>query len=569
MTAWWQTPVKALDESARAQASQRQNTLTKPPGSLGRLEEVAIALAAMQGCEKPQIKQPSITVFAGDHGVVAEGVAAFPQAVTQLMLVNFVAGGAAISVLAREQNARLEVVDVGTLAAETIDGVVNDKSASGTANLAWQPAMTPAQLDHALAAGHRAVERALATGADLFIGGEMGIGNTTPAAAIGCALLSLRGADLAGPGTGLNEAGVSHKAQVIDRALALHGFLPSPASGGGAGGEGGLRPAQTRSLPAEILTHARELRKNQTDAEQLLWAVLRAKRFMDLKFRRQHTVEPYIVDFYCDSLKLVIELDGGQHAEQQAYDQARAAFLENKGITVLRFWNNQVLAETEAVLEAIYWVVLQRQPQPLPSPPAPLPLAGEGRKPDNAAVLFSLPSPASGGGAGAARDLADVLGQPSRLAGSSIREGGLQPVQPKPALVETQSQVSATEVLRRLGGFEIAALSGAYIACAQAGLPVLVDGFITTAAALAACRMNPGVRDWLMFAHASTEPGHAHLLAALDARPLLQLDMRLGEGSGAATALPILRLACALHEGMATFAEAGIQSTGQSTGQTT
>ena len=380
MTAWWQTPVKALDESARAQASQRQNTLTKPPGSLGRLEEVAIALAAMQGCEKPQIKQPSITVFAGDHGVVAEGVAAFPQAVTQLMLVNFVAGGAAISVLAREQNARLEVVDVGTLAAETIDGVVNDKSASGTANLAWQPAMTPAQLDHALAAGHRAVERALATGADLFIGGEMGIGNTTPAAAIGCALLSLRGADLAGPGTGLNEAGVSHKAQVIDRALALHGFLPSPASGGGAGGE-----------------------------------------------------------------------------------------------------------------------------------------------------------------------------------------GGLQPVQPKPALVETQSQVSATEVLRRLGGFEIAALSGAYIACAQAGLPVLVDGFITTAAALAACRMNPGVRDWLMFAHASAEPGHARLLAALDARPLLQLDMRLGEGSGAATALPILRLACALHAGMATFAEAGIQSTGQST----
>jgi nicotinate-nucleotide--dimethylbenzimidazole phosphoribosyltransferase len=552
MTAWWQTPVKAPDESARALASQRQNTLTKPPGSLGRLEEVAIALAAMQGCEKPQIKQPSITVFAGDHGVVAEGVAAFPQAVTQLMLVNFVAGGAAISVLAREQNARLEVVDVGTLAAAAIDGVVNDKSASGTANLARQPAMTPAQLDHALAAGRRAVERALATGADLFIGGEMGIGNTTPAAAIGCALLGLPGADLAGPGTGLDTAGVSHKAQVIDRALALHGFLPSPASGRGAGGladssirEGGLRPAQTRSLPAEILTHARELRKNQTDAEQLLWAVLRAKRFMDLKFRRQHTVKPYIVDFYCDSLKLVIELDGGQHAEQQAYDQARTAFLENKGITVLRFWNNQVLAETEAVLEAIYWVVLQRQPQPLPSPPAPLPLAGEGRKPDNAAVLFSLPSPASGGGAGG--------------------EGGLQPVQPTPALAETQSQISFTEVLRRLGGFEIAALSGAYIACAQAGLPVLVDGFITTAAALAACRMNPGVRDWLMFAHASAEPGHARLLAALDARPLLQLDMRLGEGSGAATALPIFRLACALHAGMATFAEAGIQSTGQST----
>jgi nicotinate-nucleotide--dimethylbenzimidazole phosphoribosyltransferase len=106
----------------------------------------------------------------------------------------------------------------------------------------------------------------------------------------------------------------------------------------------------------------------------------------------------------------------------------------------------------------------------------------------------------------------------------------------------------ALAALRCVGGFEIAALAGAYIACAQSGLPVLVDGFITTAAALAACRMNPGVRDWLLFAHASAEPGHARLLTALAARPLLQLDMRLGEGSGAATALPIaasgLRAAC-------------------------
>ena len=108
------------------------------------------------------------------------------------------------------------------------------------------------------------------------------------------------------------------------------------------------------------------------------------------------------------------------------------------------------------------------------------------------------------------------------------------------------------------GGFEIAALAGAYIACAQQGLPVLVDGFITTAAALAACRMNAGARDWLLFAHASAEPGHARLLAALDAQPLLRLEMRLGEGSGAATALPLLRLACELHGGMATFAEAGV-----------
>jgi nicotinate-nucleotide--dimethylbenzimidazole phosphoribosyltransferase len=114
-----------------------------------------------------------------------------------------------------------------------------------------------------------------------------------------------------------------------------------------------------------------------------------------------------------------------------------------------------------------------------------------------------------------------------------------------------------------LGGFEIAALAGAYIACAQAGLPALVDGFITTAAALVACHLNPGARDWLLFSHRSAEPGHARLLDALDARPLLELDMRLGEGSGAAVALPLLRLACALHGGMATFAEAGVSKGNQ------
>lgn len=344
MTPWWNDPTQALDTSAREQAAQRQDTLTKPPGSLGRLEEIALQLAAMQGREKPSFMQASITVFAGDHGVVAEGVAAFPQAVTQQMLANFVAGGAAISVLAKALGARLEVVDVGTLAVEPIAGVVDGKVGFGTANLACEPAMRDELLSQCFDQGRLAVKRALAAGADLFIGGEMGIGNTTPAAAVGCALLGLRGADLAGPGTGLNAAGVSHKAMVIDRALALHGVA---------------------------LDH------------------------------------PF-------------------------------------------------------------------------------------------------------------------------------------------------------EVLRRLGGFEIAALSGAYIACAQAGLPVLVDGYITTAAALAACRLNPGVRDWLIFAHASAEPGHARLLAALDARPLLQLNMRLGEGSGAAVAVPLLRMACALHNGMATFSEAGV-----------
>ena len=112
------------------------------------------------------------------------------------------------------------------------------------------------------------------------------------------------------------------------------------------------------------------------------------------------------------------------------------------------------------------------------------------------------------------------------------------------------------EALRRLGGFEIAAMTGAYVACAQAGLPALVDGFIAGVAALTAVRLCPGAGDWLLYAHRSAEPGHALVLAALGAEPLLDLGMRLGEGSGAAVAVPLLRLACALHGGMATFAEA-------------
>jgi len=112
--------------------------------------------------------------------------------------------------------------------------------------------------------------------------------------------------------------------------------------------------------------------------------------------------------------------------------------------------------------------------------------------------------------------------------------------------------------LAAVGGFEIAALTGAYLAAAQNGIPVLVDGYISTVAALVAVRFNPSVGDWLLYAHASAEPGHSRVLAALDARPLLNLGMRLGEGSGAATALPLLRLACVLHNGMATFVEAAV-----------
>ena len=147
---------------------------------------------------------------------------------------------------------------------------------------------------------------------------------------------------------------------------------PSPAGGGGAGGEG-KTATPPKPVPADLLAHARDQRSHQTDAEQLLWGILRANRFLGLKFRRQHPVGQYILDFYCDELKLAVELDGGQHADQQAYDATRSQYLNAQGIEVLRYWNNQMLGETEAVLESLYQAVQRKAP----SPPAPPP-QGEG-----------------------------------------------------------------------------------------------------------------------------------------------------------------------------------------------
>ena len=341
---WWLAACQPVDHVARQKAGQRQARLTKPSGSLGRLESLAVELAGLQGRECPHLEQPWIAVFAGDHGVVAEGVSAYPQAVTRQMLHNFVAGGAAISVLAHQLQARLEVIDLGTVGGEPLGGVHSYALGPGTANFTQGPAMSVAQCVAALDAGRASVERARQVRAGLYIGGEMGIGNTTAAAALGCALLDLPALALTGPGTGLDAAGLSHKQRVIDSALLLH-----------------------------------------------------------------------------------------QHAGSEPF-----------------------------------------------------------------------------------------------------------------------------EVLRRLGGFEIAALAGAFVACAQHGLPVLVDGFITTVAALCAVRLNPACRPWLLFGHRSAEPGHALVLQALKAEPLLDLGLRLGEGSGAALAVPLLRLACSLHGGMATFEEAQV-----------
>ncbi len=342
---WVYQTAALLDQQAGSDAAALQAQLTKPPGSLGRLEQLAERLAAMQGTVRPNLERLQISVFAADHGVAAEGVSAFPQEVTVAMIANFAHGGAAISVLARELGATLEVVDVGALTPSAeLPHVISQRVGSGTANFCTGPAMDEAQLQEALAAGREAVERALVAGAQLFIGGEMGIANTTAASAIATVLLGKPPVELAGPGTGLNTAGVLHKAQVIERALDFH---------------------------------------------------------------------------------------------REALDN-------------------------------------------------PL------------------------------------------------------------------------EVLRRLGGFEIAALCGAYLSAAQRGLPVLVDGFITSCAALLALRINPSIAPWLMLSHASAEPGHAAVVAAIGDEPLLDLCMRLGEGSGAAVTVPLLRLACALHNNMATFAEAGV-----------
>ena len=342
---WIDDKVAGLHVASGEAARTRQAMLTKPPGSLGQLEQLAVWLAERQGIHRPRLERIWISVFAADHGVMEEQVSAFPQAVTGEMLKNFAAGGAAISVLAKSLDASLEVINLGVVNDPgPVPGIRQEQVAPQTANLARYPAMTEVELASALASGRRAAERALEQKMQLYIAGDMGIGNTTAAAALACAYLDSAPAQLVGPGTGLDAAGVAHKTAVVEQALMNH------------------RPACT----------------------------------------------------------------------------------------------------------------------------------------------------------------------------------------------------SASEILRHLGGFEIAAMTGAMLRCAQLGLPLLVDGYIATMAALAAVRINPSVQSWLQFSHRSAEPGHSAVLEALGVKPVLDLGMRLGEASGAAVAVPLLRLACDLHNNMATFAEAGV-----------
>ena len=343
---WFLAAVQQPDLDAKQQAEQRQLQLTKPTGALGQLEQLARQLASLQGTLHPQIQQPWITIFAGDHGVVAENISAYPQAVTRQMLQNFASGGAAISVIAKHHHAQLQVIDCGTVG-DTYDyvGVERHCIRAGTANFAQQAAMTEQECLAALQLGKDSVDRAKAQAADVFIAGEMGIGNTCSASALACLLLHEGAAQMTGVGTGINDQQLQHKISVIDQAVKRH----------------------------------------------------------------------------------------------------QAAVADD-----------------------------------------------------------------------------------------------------------------ALKILAAVGGLEIAAMTGAYIRCAQLGLPVVVDGFISSVAALCAVRMQSHSQAWMLFGHQSAEYGHQRVLKALGAQPILNMNLRLGEGSGAGAALSMLQLACVLHNQMATFAEAAV-----------
>jgi nicotinate-nucleotide--dimethylbenzimidazole phosphoribosyltransferase len=338
--------IHELDSEAMRRAEVRQSQLTKPAGSLGRLELLSVQLAGITGTERPRLHAAAIVVMAADHGVTAERVSAYPASVTVEMVRNVLAGGAAINALARAVHARVIVVDMGTFRPATHDDprLILRRIAAGTANLATGPAMTPAQALTAVEAGIEIAENLAARRVGVICAGEMGIGNTTAASAIIAAVTGRPAAAVTGRGTGLDDAGLARKVEVIERALDLN--RPDPS---------------------------------------------------------------------------------------EAFD-----------------------------------------------------------------------------------------------------------------------------VLAKVGGFEIGGLVGIMLGAARRRRVVLVDGLISTAAALLAVRLSPSLQGYLIAAHRSVEPGHQVALDALGLEPLLELDLRLGEGSGAALAVPIVRAAARTLAEMATFEEAAV-----------
>ncbi|MBJ7330603.1 MAG: nicotinate-nucleotide--dimethylbenzimidazole phosphoribosyltransferase [Solirubrobacteraceae bacterium] len=337
--------IRPLDVAAIDAARARQRQLLKPVGALGRLEELAVWLAGATGRERPQVI-PRVVVAAADHGVAAqERVSAYPPAVTGQMLGAFLARQGAVTALAGEVGAGLVLVDAGVAPGSAPDHQQLVRTGlRPSANLAKEPALTAGEVAVAVDCGRELAAAAAADGVTVLVGGEMGIGNTTPATCLTAGLTGADGPELAGPGTGLDQAGLAHKRDVVRRAMALH---------------------------------------------------------------RPHAHGP------------------------------------------------------------LGW-------------------------------------------------------------------------------------------LRRVGGGEIAVLTGLALGAGEQGLAYVCDGLIATAAAAVAVAMEPELQPRLLAGHRSPEPAHTALLDHLGLDPVLELNMRLGEGSGAVTALAILRLACAAHDGMATFAEAGV-----------
>jgi nicotinate-nucleotide--dimethylbenzimidazole phosphoribosyltransferase len=325
--------------------TRRWNSLTKPPGSLGRLESLIAQLALIQGIPVPRIDRKAMVVFCADHGVSVEGVSAYPREVTAQMVKNFVNGGAAVSVLCRHLSITPIIVDAG-VDAELVPGVIDLRIGRGTANMTREPAMSAGQTIQALGNG-AGLARQLSDKHEVVAVGEMGIGNTTAASALLCAFSGVDPEFAVGRGTGLDQTGIARKTLAIRAALLCH-------------------------------------------------------------------------------------------------------------------------------REAI-----------------------------------------------AVKDPVAILGA--------------------------------------VGGFEIATMAGFLLGAAEQHMPVIVDGFISSSAALAAAAIDPNVTDYLLFSHVSAEPAHRSMLDHLGARPILDLDLCLGEGSGAALAFPLLSAAYALYTGMATFKEAGVE----------
>ena len=249
--------IRPLDTVAIAQARERQSQLTKPPGSLGRLEELSIQLAGILGYPLPDLRSKALIVMAADHGVAREGVSAYPAEVTPQMVLNFLGGGAAINVLARHAGAEVIVVDMG-VAHEFGDqpGLLDRKIAPGTANLMEGPAMTREQAQASIEAGRQIAFDVAGRGIHLIGTGDMGIGNTTPSSAIGSALLRAPVPELVGRGTGIDDKGLQRKIAAIERALEVN--IPDPSDpvdvltkvgGFEIGGVDGCDPRSGRERP--------------------------------------------------------------------------------------------------------------------------------------------------------------------------------------------------------------------------------------------------------------------------------------------------------------------------------